>query len=367
MLSYVLINRAGESHFGIPREQMIGKTSEDVFPDGVGAAIAAARPGAAGHRQANSSTSIRSSCPAAAAASSPPGALPIRDKHGEPGYLLTVIEDVTDRKRAEAQIAQLAHHDPLTDLPNRDRLQSMLRDDAGAGGQVRAKASPCCASISTASRRSTTCSGIRSATPAARGGGSPERDARRRVPGPHRRRRIRRHRRPRARQPTQAARLAERMLAAVADDFEIDGHRLRIGLSIGIAALIRSTAPTRSSLLGNADAALYRAKADGRGSIRFFEADMDQQLRERRALQQDLRAARRARRARPRTTSRRRRIDGEIVGFEALVRWQHPHARHDLARRVHPARRGKRADHADRRMDPARGLPRGGVLAEAAA
>src|SRR5262249_26102976 len=77
------------------------------------------------------------------------------------------------------------------------------------------------------------------------------------------------------------------------------------------------------SLLGNADAALYRAKAEGRGSIRFFAADMDKRLRDRRALVQDLRLA----------TEQdelvlhyqpQGRINGENIGVEALVRWRHP-------------------------------------------
>ena len=122
--------------------------------------------------------------------------------------------------------------------------------------------------------------------------------------------------------PTHAARLAERLLAAVGEDFEIEGHRLRIGLSVGIA-LYPIDGADGGALLANADAALYRAKAEGRGSIRFFEADMDQRLRERRALLLDLRSAVEQGQFlvyyQPQA-----RIDGEIIGFEALARWQHP-------------------------------------------
>jgi EAL domain-containing protein (putative c-di-GMP-specific phosphodiesterase class I) len=76
-------------------------------------------------------------------------------------------------------------------------------------------------------------------------------------------------------------------------------------------------------LLANADAALYRAKAQGRGSIRFFEAEMDLQLRERRALQQDLQKAlangQMSLHYQPLIA-----VGGEITGFEALLRWKHP-------------------------------------------
>jgi EAL domain-containing protein (putative c-di-GMP-specific phosphodiesterase class I) len=78
-----------------------------------------------------------------------------------------------------------------------------------------------------------------------------------------------------------------------------------------------------ATLLGNADAALYRAKTDGRGTIRFFHADMDQRLRERRALQHELRSAldneELVLHYQPQAS-----IRGEITGFEALVRWFHP-------------------------------------------
>jgi predicted signal transduction protein with EAL and GGDEF domain len=93
-------------------------------------------------------------------------------------------------------------------------------------------------------------------------------------------------------------------------------------MSIGVAVYPTDGADTLV-LLANADAALYRAKSEGRGSIRFFESNMDKRLRERRALQHDLRSA--ASRGefvlfyQPQAS-----IDGEITGFEALVRWNHP-------------------------------------------
>jgi EAL domain-containing protein (putative c-di-GMP-specific phosphodiesterase class I) len=78
-----------------------------------------------------------------------------------------------------------------------------------------------------------------------------------------------------------------------------------------------------SEALANADAALYRAKSEGRGTACFFDAETDKRLRVQRALQQDLRSA----------ISRgelvidyqpQAHVNGEITGFEALVRWPHP-------------------------------------------
>ena len=80
----------------------------------------------------------------------------------------------------------------------------------------------------------------------------------------------------------------------------------------------------RTSLLNHADTALYRAKADGRGTYRFFEASMDANVRERRLLEHDLRHA--ISRGELSVVYQPQAQIGtqEIVGFEALLRWQHP-------------------------------------------
>jgi len=153
------------------------------------------------------------------------------------------------------------------------------------------------------------------------GHGAHEESGGRRVRGPARWRRIHRFLRT-GPQPATAELLAERLQAAVADDIEIAGHQLRIGLSVGVA--IFPTDGTDAAMLqGNADAALYRAKADGRGSVRFFEADMDRRLRERRALQRDLQSAVDRGELSIHYQPQSRLGDG-VVGFEALVRWHHP-------------------------------------------
>ena len=123
-------------------------------------------------------------------------------------------------------------------------------------------------------------------------------------------------------QPQTAAVLADRVLKSVADDFEVHGQLIPIGLSIG-AAVYPSDGGDTEALLANADAALYRAKADGRHMVRFFEPEMDKRLRERYALQHDLRSAiahgELAVHYQPQA-----KIGGRVFGFEALLRWQHP-------------------------------------------
>ncbi|MEI8277390.1 MAG: bifunctional diguanylate cyclase/phosphodiesterase, partial [Hyphomicrobiales bacterium] len=131
---------------------------------------------------------------------------------------------------------------------------------------------------------------------------------------------------PTAQQPQAAEALAERLAAAFETDITIDSHQMRVGLTIGVAIYPQDGADA-TALVANADAALFRAKSEARGSIRFFELAMDQQLREKRALQQDLRKAveqnELALHYMPQAD-----MDGRITGFEALARWHHP--RHGL-------------------------------------
>ena len=124
-------------------------------------------------------------------------------------------------------------------------------------------------------------------------------------------------------QPNGAKALAERLLAAVAEPFEINGNRLSIATSIGIS--IHGQEPEDAdTLLKKADLALDRAKSDGRGTYRFFEAEMDALMQARRLLEVDLRQAIEVDQFevyyQPLVTTTTK----QICGFEALVRWRHP-------------------------------------------
>ena len=149
------------------------------------------------------------------------------------------------------------------------------------------------------------------------------------------------------------------MISLIAD------HRLRVGLSIGIA-IYPMDGIDSATLVGNADAALYRAKAQGRATICFFDSDMDQRLRDRRALQHELRTAilhdELVLYYQPQA-----RVGGEIIGFEALVRWNHPGRGLLAAGAFIPIAEESSLIIPIVRMDLARGLPRGGLLAAPAA
>jgi diguanylate cyclase (GGDEF)-like protein len=123
--------------------------------------------------------------------------------------------------------------------------------------------------------------------------------------------------------PEEVGLLAGRIVEGLSEPYEIDGHEVVVGTSIGIA-IAPGDGTDPDQLLKNADMALYRAKAEGRGIFRFFEAGMDARLQARRKLEVELRKA---------VTQGEFEVyyqpivsmkDNQVAAFEALVRWNHP-------------------------------------------
>lgn len=120
-----------------------------------------------------------------------------------------------------------------------------------------------------------------------------------------------------------AAQLAQRVLALLANSFEVRGHRVFSGASVGVV-LGRAEYHTPDHLLRDADTAMYRAKAGGKSTYVVFDDAMHAAARARLKLETDLRFALERGEFRifhqPIVDLR----DGRVLGFEALVRWQHP-------------------------------------------
>ena len=117
--------------------------------------------------------------------------------------------------------------------------------------------------------------------------------------------------------------LAGRLVDVIGRPYLVDGHLINIGASIGLA-LAPKDGDTYDRLLRNADLALYDAKAGGRGTFRFFHAEMDDRAVARRSLEIDLRKALALSEF---ELVYQPQIDLDtrgVVGFEALLRWRHP-------------------------------------------
>jgi predicted signal transduction protein with EAL and GGDEF domain len=123
--------------------------------------------------------------------------------------------------------------------------------------------------------------------------------------------------------PNEASDLAARLIAAISASYDIQGHEVIIGGSIGIA-LAPGDGSAADVLLRNADMALYRAKAEGRGTSHFFEAEMDRRVQARRLLELDLRKAFANGELDLHYQPLVNLAENRIIGVEALLRWHHP-------------------------------------------
>ena len=124
-------------------------------------------------------------------------------------------------------------------------------------------------------------------------------------------------------QPEAAKTLAARLVDLVGRTYVLEGHSVHVGASVGIATFPMDGSDA-DTLLRHADVALYRAKADGRGVYRLFESGMNDRVHARRQMETDLRRALALKEFQLAFQPQVNLATAKIVGFEALIRWQHP-------------------------------------------
>lgn len=319
---YILLNRAGEDYYGLPREQMLGRTPEEIFPADVARVVNeqdrrvvdTGEPmfleghllevGVNGHDRVVNSRKLL-----------------IRDGNGTPQYVVGVIEDVTEQLASQARISHLAHHDALTDLPNRSAFNAELDERLELAQEALTSFAVLSLDLdrfkevndvfghpvgdmlmrAAADRLAAEADGAF----VARIGGDEFMIL---MPDNARR--------------EDMLTLAERLVEVIGKELEIDDYLSQVGVSVGIA-VYPDDGVDAATLLANADSALYRAKREGRARVRFFESETDQELRDRRLLQHDLRQALEQNQFLVHFQPQAR-MDGEVIGFEALLRWNHP-------------------------------------------
>ena len=245
----------------------------------------------------------------------------VKDEAGDPLYFDGVISDITERKRAEAQVYQLAHYDSLTGLPNRallrDRLGQAMHDAKRRNAKLavmyldldRFKTVNDSLGHETGDKllkavatRLREC--MRDSDTISRQGGDEFLLVLRDV-----------------NDPPAVARVAEKLQEAVARPLRIGEYELHVTPSIGIS-LFPDDAEDIDELIRNADAAMYHAKENGRFNFQFFTPEMNTRAYERLSLEGSLRQAIERDefhlQYQPQVDLR----SGKVMGVEALLRWR---------------------------------------------
>jgi diguanylate cyclase (GGDEF)-like protein/PAS domain S-box-containing protein len=247
----------------------------------------------------------------------------VQDDQGEPSHYVAVFSDISAIKDSEHELAHLAHHDPLTDLPNRllftDRAEQAL-----ASAQIHKRG---CALLlidldhfkiindslghnvgdqllkAVAERlKGLFGPGIT----LARLGGDEFAVLAESCP-----------------QLMQAAALAQRIIDGLKEPFRFDGHQLFINASIGIS-LFPSDALSAEQLLRNADSALFKAKSAGREGYALYTEELTAHAQHRVEMASELRRALEQQELRVYYQPVHDLQSSRLIGVEALVRWEHP-------------------------------------------
>jgi diguanylate cyclase (GGDEF)-like protein len=242
------------------------------------------------------------------------------DLGGKP-HRAIAIRDLRARKEAERNILFLAHHDALTGLPNRSTFDKKLDQEVEAALQSGRRLAVLCLDLDRFKEVNDLfghAAGDRALQAVAKRitGLLDDSQMMARLSGDEFAIIV-----PGLTNPATAGRIAESVLEAL--QAAIDCTDQPVGTSIGIA-ICPDDATDRHALLSHADTALYRAKNEGRGTYRYFEAAMGAAVRERRLLEHDLRNAIPRGELRLAYQPQKCIRTGKVVGFEALLRWKHP-------------------------------------------
>ncbi len=360
---YLLLNGVAEQLFGQSRQEVMGKTAFDIFPETHAAHITADDSRALQSAKGLFKDEHAWQMPGMGLRYITSTRIGIRDDAGEPRYLIHVIDDVTERRRADEKIAHMAHYDALTDLPNRTLFREQIERELAkvAGGDQFALLYIDVDEfkgindslghhvgdelLKVIASRLRGC--LKEGDLIARLGGDEFAVIQTGIQS-----------------SAEVLSFVTRIYQAIRQPYHCLGHQLSTDASIGIA-LAPQDGTDLDQLVKNADLAMYGAKAEGRRTHRFFEPEMDASARARLSMEQDLRQAL---------------VNGgfeihyqplvdlntnEVTGCEALLRWRHPERGMVSPAEFIPVAEDTGLITETRRLGAAHGLQRGRDLADA--
>lgn len=247
----------------------------------------------------------------------------IKDGSGKIVNHISLFTDITSQKEAENHIQFLAHYDPLTKLPNRRLFGDRLTQVLSSAARRTCKAGLLFIDLDrfknvndslghlagdgllvTTANRIEKC--VRDSDTVARLGG----DEFVVILGE-------------INEPGDAAHVSQKILEAMSEPFELNGHKAGVSASIGIA-IYPDDGVDSEILIKNADTAMYHAKASGRNNFQFFTPDMHARAYELLSMEAELRMAITRNEFMLHYQPKISVATGKVTGMEALIRWKHP-------------------------------------------
>ncbi len=311
--SIVSVNESFANLTGLRPEQICGQSLPAWVPDAAKRDMLLANPGQA----------VETELRLGDGSTIPVELIARQISYNDSAHNVVAFRDLRDRRNAEAQIRFLAHHDPLTGLDNRASFDQRLDREISLHRRTGEKLALLCLDLDGFKEVNDLyghATGDQLLQEIARHFSSMLADGQMlarlggdefAVIAPH------------VSDPAEIGYLADRLLKSLKDADETAIPAGLVSVSIGIA-LYPSDAQDRTELLSSADTALYRAKTEGKGTYRFFEAAMGAQIRERRSIEHDLRSAIAHNELSLAYQPQAQVGTGEVSGFEVLLRWNHP-------------------------------------------